>query len=501
MYLITEIADENDYSETANVAMDTTPLESAHYRFGHLHVAALKELWKQGLLPELNANDFTKGIKKCAACGLGKMTRQPYIAEMAAMKRTATKKGEMIHMDSSGKMAVPSLGYLYYLLFIDDYTRKFWVRFMKNKSESYQHFKEFYESEIKAKGYVLRQLRSDDAPEFTSTEFRDFCTIRGIMRRITPRYTPQQNAIAERGMRTIGEMARTLLAHSGLGKEWWAYAVKYAVYTRIRCPTSTLENRIPFEEWSEERVNSALLKPFGSRVLVYVPDTLRTKWDMKGEHGIFVGVDEARSCYTVYLTARKRVCYSRDVQFYDDVIGELMESPGINTSIRTTPDLKGDKQAAAAEVKGNMQRERKQVQDEKKQVQEERKQVQKDQKDIKKQHQQQKKEIRQQLMALKAQTDQRKQTVEVHAEMKEDTVKETTPVTKSGLSAKVSHKIEAVSNTKEMKRKATIKPAMELTIQPAMEVIPESEYKVKTSRSGRVYRTNLSTNKMKRMVA
>ena len=104
-------------------------------------------------------------------------------------------------------------------------------------------------------------------------------------------------------------------------------------------------------------------------------------------------------------------------------------------------------------------------------------------------------------MALKAQTDQRKQTVEVHAEMKEDTVKETTPVTESGLSAKVSHKIEAVSNTKEMKRKATIKPAMELTIQPAMEVIPESEYKVKTSRSGRVYRTNLSTNKMKRMVA
>ena len=126
--------------------------------------------------------------------------------------------------------------------------------------------------------------------------------------------------------------------------------------------------------------------------------------------------------------------------------------------------------------------------------------MQKDQKDIKKQHQQQKKEIRQQLMELKAQTDQRKQTVEVHAEMKEDAVKETTPVTEC-LSAKVSHKIEAVSNTKEMKRKATIKPAMELTIQPAMEVIPESEYKVKTSRSGRVYRTNLSTNKMKRMVA
>jgi hypothetical protein len=75
------------------------------------------------LLPELNANDFAKGIKKCAACGLVKMTYQPFIAEMAAMKRTATKKGEMIHIVSSGNIAVPSLDYLYYMLLIDYYTR------------------------------------------------------------------------------------------------------------------------------------------------------------------------------------------------------------------------------------------------------------------------------------------------------------------------------------------------------------------------------------------
>ena len=37
-------------------------------------------------------------------------------------------------------------GYAYYVYFIDDFSRKTWVYFMKNKDEVFSKFKEFKES-------------------------------------------------------------------------------------------------------------------------------------------------------------------------------------------------------------------------------------------------------------------------------------------------------------------------------------------------------------------
>ena len=44
---------------------------------------------------------------------------------------------ELIHYDVCGPMASPSLsGYLYYVQFIDDFSRKSWIYFLKAKSET-----------------------------------------------------------------------------------------------------------------------------------------------------------------------------------------------------------------------------------------------------------------------------------------------------------------------------------------------------------------------------
>ena len=51
---------------------------------------------------------------------------------------------ELIHSEVCGPM--PSIylsGYEYYVTFIDDYSRKTWIYFLKNKSEVFMKFKEF----------------------------------------------------------------------------------------------------------------------------------------------------------------------------------------------------------------------------------------------------------------------------------------------------------------------------------------------------------------------
>ena len=51
---------------------------------------------------------------------------------------------EIIHSDVCSPMSSSSLsGYVYYVSFIDDFSRKTWIYFMKNKDEIFSNFKEF----------------------------------------------------------------------------------------------------------------------------------------------------------------------------------------------------------------------------------------------------------------------------------------------------------------------------------------------------------------------
>ena len=51
---------------------------------------------------------------------------------------------EIIHSDVCGPMSSSSLsGFVYYVSFIDGFSRKTWIYFMKNKDEVFNKFKEF----------------------------------------------------------------------------------------------------------------------------------------------------------------------------------------------------------------------------------------------------------------------------------------------------------------------------------------------------------------------
>jgi transposase InsO family protein len=113
-------------------------------------------------------------------------------------------------------------GYVYYVLFIDDYSRKTWVYFLKSKDKVFGKFKEFKSLIENISKRNIKILRSDNGVEYTSKEFIKFCKDSGIKRELTTPYNPQQNGVVERKNKTIREVVNTMIHDQDLPMHLWA---------------------------------------------------------------------------------------------------------------------------------------------------------------------------------------------------------------------------------------------------------------------------------------
>jgi transposase InsO family protein len=119
-------------------------------------------------------------------------------------------------------MSSPSLsGCLYYVIFIDDYSRKCWIYFLKDKSDTFDKFKEYKSFIEKQTGKHIRILRTDNGGEFESLQFEDFCNSTGIKRQLTVPYNPQQNGVDERKNRTICEVVKAMMFDQDVPNYLW----------------------------------------------------------------------------------------------------------------------------------------------------------------------------------------------------------------------------------------------------------------------------------------
>lgn len=129
-----------------------------------------------------------------------------------------------------GPMQTPSIGdNTYFLTFIDDFSRKTWIYFLKHKFDALSFFQRFKSLVKKHGGYYIRCLRIDKGGEYISREFQNFCKVHDIYKKFTTRYTTYQIGVAERKNKTIMEMAHSMLGAKHLSNEYWVEVVEIAI--------------------------------------------------------------------------------------------------------------------------------------------------------------------------------------------------------------------------------------------------------------------------------
>ena len=102
-----------------------------------------------------------------------------------------------MHSDVCGPMNIKAReGYLYFVTFIDDYSRYGYTYLLRHKSEVFGKFKEFKAEAETQLERSIKSLRSDRGGEYLSNEFIEYLAQQGITSQLSAPGTPQQNGIS-----------------------------------------------------------------------------------------------------------------------------------------------------------------------------------------------------------------------------------------------------------------------------------------------------------------
>ncbi|GJX45556.1 zinc finger, CCHC-type containing protein [Tanacetum coccineum] len=200
----------------------------------------MQDMSKDGLIPA-----FDMDTKKCQTCMLNKITKKPF----QNVKRE-TEVLELIHSDLCDLHATPSLGNTkYFVTFIDDASRFYYVYLLHSKDEALYKFKVFKtEVELQQRSLIKR-----------------FKTDKG-----------------------------------GLGQGFWGEAMITAFYLLNRVPNK--RNMItPYELCTKKKPNPNYLKVWGCRTVVRLPDPKLKTLGKRGIECIFVGYAEQSKAFRFYV--------------------------------------------------------------------------------------------------------------------------------------------------------------------------------------------------------
>ena len=294
-----------------------------HRRFGHRDPQAIKDFEENELAIGIDIKDC--GIREiCECCIKGKMSRKPFPKEA---QRRSKRIFDLIHTDVCGPMQTMTPGKKMYLItIINDFSRFTTVHFMETKDEATTHIKQFVEMAKTQFNKTPKCVRSDRGREYVNADLQNYLKNKGIKRKYTAAYSPQQNGVAERKNRSLLEMVRCMLLDAHLDKKYWAEAVNTANFLQNGLPTKAAE-RTPYELMYSQKPDVRNLHIFGSDAYVQIPKEKCRKLDDKAERFTFVGYWEESKAFRLIDKKTDRVRISRDVIFLDK---ELTGEPSTN---------------------------------------------------------------------------------------------------------------------------------------------------------------------------
>ena len=367
--------------------------ELFHFRLGCAGEGTMDELHKHVEdCPAFKRNTF----RRCKICMQEKCTYRPMPSnpvpcQQAALPATATQcheaddqnalepiphsddsllPGQMFQMDfgfvqgtgysekdEDGRRVTSLDGMNCYLIIVDRKTRRTWVFTRKNKEPPIDLVRRFLQQN-KCKAVSRLLIRTDQGGElYKSDEFKTMCVKEGFLMEPTAADASFQNGLAERPNRSLAVIMRCLLRNSGLGPEYWSWALVHAAYIKNRLPHRST-GQTPYFGWSGKKPSIKYLRIFGCPVIVRLPGPQPAKLDHHTAHGVFLGytATDHNIYYQDFKT--KRVKIATHVKF--DEAGYTLPKASLPPAMQILQDL-GHKEPPATEIPGHQPEETIQV--------------------------------------------------------------------------------------------------------------------------------------------
>ncbi|KAI3514490.1 hypothetical protein L1887_12931 [Cichorium endivia] len=284
------------------------PFEIWHIRLGHVSFNVISFLQKLGVLHVTSV--LPKPIS-CKPCQLSKTQRLPFDLNI----NRSSHPLDLIHCDLWGPAPIMSDGYLYYVVFVDDYSRFSWFYPLKTKNGFYgvlQAFITLLQTQFSRK---IKVFQSDGGTEFVNHTVRKIFEDNGTFHRLSCPYTPQQNGRAERKHRHIVETGLAMLFHAHIPASYWVDAFSSATYIINRLPTKVLDDHSPFELLYSKQPTYTNLRAFGCLVYPYLRNYSSHKLAPRSLPCVFIGYNNQYKGYKCLDPASSRIYITRHARF------------------------------------------------------------------------------------------------------------------------------------------------------------------------------------------
>ncbi|KAK8564767.1 hypothetical protein V6N12_058349 [Hibiscus sabdariffa] len=217
-------------------------------------------------------------LKNCAHC-LARKQRRVSFSSLPPHRKSELL--ELVHSDVCGPIKVRSHGgALYFVIFIDDCSRKLWVYTLKSKDQVFETFKQFQASVERETGKKLKCIRIENGGKY-----------RGPFH----------------------------VCYAKLSRSFWVEALNTMVAHVINLsPSVPLQGDVLDKVWFGKDVSYDHLRVIGCKVFVHVLKDERSKLDAKTRQCIFIGYGlDGEFGYRLYDPVQKKL---------DDVHGDVNDN-------------------------------------------------------------------------------------------------------------------------------------------------------------------------------
>ena len=302
----------------AKLSSEQRELLRWHIRLGHLPFKILKRFAELGLIPRHLAKVSVFPI--CACCAFANATKRKWrkTAEQRSIRSENTNfPGGCVSVDqlqsgqtgmipqSSGERVIAR--YVGATVFIDNFSNFSYVHLMTSLStEETVEAKRSFERLAFSHGVKIRSYCADNG-RFADSAFKDHCETSNQKITFCGVGAHHQNGIAERHIRTLTDVARTILLH---GMKMWPEAISLSFWPFVLKYASDRHNRLtidsfgytPTERFAQTRapITPEVFHTWGCPV--FALDSRQQsgigsvpKWEPRSRMGVYLGFSPVHS--------------------------------------------------------------------------------------------------------------------------------------------------------------------------------------------------------------